>query len=34
VREFRNVEITGPLDIGLSATKGKSLLSGVEIIAK
>jgi beta-galactosidase len=33
-REFRNVEISGPLDIRLSSTAGKTLLSAVEIIAK
>lgn len=33
-REFRDVEITGPLDIRLTPTAGKSLLSGVEIRAK
>jgi len=31
VREFKGVEVTGPLDIELSASRGKTLLSGVEI---
>ena len=32
VREFRNIEVTGPLDIKLSALQGQTTLSGVEII--
>lgn len=34
IREFPDVEIIGPLDIRLSPTVGRSLLSGVEIRAK
>ena len=34
MREFKDVEVEGPLDIRLSATAGTTLLSGVEIIAR
>ena len=30
--DFDNVEIAGPLDIQLTAKKGRSLLCGVELI--
>ena len=33
VREFKNVEVTGPLDIELTSKHGLATLSGVEIIA-
>jgi outer membrane protein assembly factor BamB len=34
VREFRGVEIDGPLDIGLTAKSGATALSAVELIAR
>ncbi|MBL8794300.1 MAG: PQQ-binding-like beta-propeller repeat protein [Planctomycetia bacterium] len=34
MREFKDVEVEGPLDIRLAPTAGATLLSGVEIIAR
>jgi hypothetical protein len=34
VREFNGVQVQGELDISLSASKGRTLLCGVEIIAR
>jgi len=33
VRTFKNVEVQGPLDLSFSASKGKPLICGVEVIA-
>jgi len=34
VREFRGIEIDGPLDIRLTAKSGATVLSAVELIAR
>lgn len=34
VREFKSVNVQGTLDIKLTARQGKSLLSGVELLAE
>ncbi|MGB2824520.1 MAG: malectin domain-containing carbohydrate-binding protein, partial [Phycisphaerae bacterium] len=34
VREFKGVQVTGELDISLSAGKGRTLICGVEIVAE
>jgi len=34
VREFRGVDVAGPLDVGLVAAAGKTLLCGVELVAE
>ena len=33
VREIRDVEITGTLELKLHASRGRTLISGVELIA-
>ncbi|MCG8587131.1 MAG: malectin, partial [Pirellulales bacterium] len=32
VREFKNVEVVGTLDIELTPKKGKTILSGIELV--
>ena len=32
VKEFKNVSVTGPLDIQLSAARGSTLINGLELI--
>ena len=34
VRELKNVEVQGPLDLSFSASKGTPLICGVEVIAR
>ncbi len=34
VREFKGVQVTGELDVSLSASRGRTLLCGVEIIGE
>ena len=32
VKEFKNVSVTGPLDVELSAAKGSTMINGLELI--